>query len=259
MSVMALDDVIIDVLKFTYRKELDTMQLANRRCNAIILDKMVLLCLRQLRSAKLVRDPGSKEFTLGLDEVGATKKHRFPLDVSVEAVATAALLNACRSSKLERLELYGVRDSAPLDTAFFGSMAQYAPAIVLNTLYTGSSKVAACVPHDSVLQALSAFAELDSVKIGMTLGNSGLMLCLVRSCFKMGINFDGDHRDYRGHYRAVTFDQSDDGALVKESLMEFCFRECDDRFATRDRSLTACAPTLQRGFLRLWIAVCDHD
>ncbi|KAH7721229.1 hypothetical protein AAVH_11326 [Aphelenchoides avenae] len=240
VSVLAVDDVIIDVLKCTSRKELDMLQLVSQRFNAIILSKMVLLCLRQLRRAKLVHHPLGKNFSLVFDEdesFRVTKNHRFPVGIDDETIATTALLNACRSSKLECLELYCVRDTVPLDTAFFDNLAQCAPAILLKTFCNGSRKVAARVPHDSVLQALKAFAELGSVKITTAMKNP---------CPS-----------------AVCFDKSDEGAVVKNTLMEFCFGECDDQYATRDRSLRAQAPTLERDFLKEWIeraeiVTCRH-
>ncbi|KAH7718488.1 hypothetical protein AAVH_14083 [Aphelenchoides avenae] len=247
ISVLAVSDTIIDVFQFLRRKELDTLQLLCKRFNAIVVKKLTMVCLRLLWSAKLSHSGVQRQFVLLMGEVGAKKLTRLPTGVDDEPAATTLLLNACRSSRVESLELYG---TGALSVEFFDSLALSAPTISLKDLRFGNRTVPDDIPHDRVLRALRSFAELKRAMIVADRKDAILQNCLIRTCFKIGVSLVSNVPVPRD----VTFGKCDI-AVVEEALLEFSFGVCDDQYAMRERSLYVCfyKKTLKNDFLQRWI------
>ncbi|KAH7698609.1 hypothetical protein AAVH_34295 [Aphelenchoides avenae] len=80
-TVLALNDLVFDVFIFLGRKELDMLQVVNRRFNDVIDSKMTLVCLRHLVCAEIVPSVEEQQFLLGFEESGTKKTSRFPTGV----------------------------------------------------------------------------------------------------------------------------------------------------------------------------------
>ncbi|KAH7719090.1 hypothetical protein AAVH_13419 [Aphelenchoides avenae] len=235
-SVLAVSDLILDVFLFVRRKELDTLRIVSIRFNAVIETKMSMVCLRLLKSAKIQHGKGG--FVLHMEEVGVRKKTRLPTLVKDEAASTTLLLNACQSSRIECFELYG---TTPLTAVFFDCLELHAPTIFLKEFCMGNRPLSGGLPHDRVLQALQAFAELSRAIISGK--DINLLNCLLRTCFKAGVDLDP-------HY--IVLDEYCD--TVENALLEFCFGACDERYTMRKRSLRVqFNRSLKDDFLQRWI------
>ncbi|KAH7721309.1 hypothetical protein AAVH_11163 [Aphelenchoides avenae] len=242
-SVLAISDVIIDVFQFVRRQELDTLQIVSRRFNAIIEKKMGLVCLRMLISAKVSRCSAENQFVLNIDEVGAKKKIRLATGIDHEAAATTLLLDACQSSRVDSLELYG---TTPMSGDFFDSLALRAPNIFVKDFSMGRRTLSDAVSNNDLLRVLQAFAELKVVKSGAR-KDANLQRCLVRTCFKAAVDL-----------RLCELDKKCDTTIVEDALFEFCFGECDEQYATRDRHLQLeVLKSPKSDFLQRWIEKAD--
>ncbi|KAH7707529.1 hypothetical protein AAVH_25228 [Aphelenchoides avenae] len=228
--LIQINDVIIDVFQFLRRRELDTLQVVSRRFDAIVQNNMSLVCLRQLKSAEMLRS-GAK-FVLVMEKVGAKRKTRLRTGVIDEAAATMALLNACQSSRIERLELYG---TTPLSGRFFDSLALCAPSIFLNHFCIGSRTLADGVADDKVLRALQTFAGLERVT-SEAWKDLKLQYCLMRCCFKASASLEVRlHESLFDEYKC-------DPTAVENALLELCFGTCDEQYAKRERRLEISFP-----------------
>ncbi|KAH7705446.1 hypothetical protein AAVH_27347 [Aphelenchoides avenae] len=230
----------------------------SKRFNAIIVKKLTMVCLRLLSCAKMSRSGAQRHFVLLMGVVGTKKLTRLSTGVNDEPAATTLLLNACRSSRVESLELYGM---AALGVDFFDALALSAPTIFLKNFGFGNRILPDDVPHDSVLRALRSFAELKTTTISpasVELPHSHLQICLIRSCFKIGVSLVTDPL---GDFMALG---TSDTAAVEDALLEYCFGVCDEQYATRDRSLHLIRQSLNKDFLRRWIeraevTDCRHE
>lgn len=235
------------------RQELDVLQIVNRRFSAIVEKKLTLVCLRQLKSAKISRCSVQRQFVLVVEEVGAEKKNRLPTGVDNERAATGALLKACQSSRVDSLELYG---KTPLSVDFIDSLAILAPTIFVKDFCLGKRTLDENVELEEVLRALQAFAGLKTVKgdAGIhPLDNSNekkekevanLQDCLIRACFKAGVT--------------LVFGELglNNNVIVENALIEYCLGACDEQYAERDRFLSVeFLEPLKRDFLQRWIEV----
>ncbi|KAH7709214.1 hypothetical protein AAVH_23504 [Aphelenchoides avenae] len=241
--LIQVNDVVIDVFTCLSRKELDTLQIASRRFNAVVQNNMSLVCLRLLKSAEMLRS-GSK-FVLIMKEVGAMKKTHLCTGITDEATATTLLLNACQSSRVQRLALYG---TTPMSEHFFDSLALCARSVFLRDFCIGSRTLADGVADDAVLRALLTFAGLDRVTSDAWI-DLQLQYCLMRTCFKAGSSLAVDlHPSLFDLYKC-------DLTALENALMEFCFSTCDEQYATRQRLLCISFPERMESddFLRRWI------
>ncbi|KAH7709221.1 hypothetical protein AAVH_23511 [Aphelenchoides avenae] len=242
-SVVAISDLIIDVFQFLRRKELDRLQIVSRRFNAIIETKMTMVCLRLLKSAKILRSSAQRQFMLVMDEVGSKKMTRLPTGVNDEAAANTLLVNACKTSRLGSLELYG---TTPMDVDFFDALVLCAPTILLKDFCVGNRTLSGAVSLDIVLGVLRKFAELKWTTTG-TMQDAHLQNCLIRTCFKASVTLRSHRNDDGG--LAIG-----DTALVENALMEFCFGACDEKYATRGRYLQLNFQTTpKKDFMQRWI------
>ncbi|KAH7709219.1 hypothetical protein AAVH_23509 [Aphelenchoides avenae] len=212
----------MDVLQFLPRKELDTLQIVSVRFNAIIEEKLRLVCLRQLKSAKILRSSVQRQFMLIMDEVGSKKMTRLPTGVDDETAANTLLVNACKSSRLESLELYG---TTPMSVDFFDALALSAPTIFVDELSMRNRSLSDDVADDHILGMLQTFAELNTLRT-----NAGkdvnLLECLIRTCFKVGVKLVSN---------GLVLLKKGDTAVVESALLEFSFGACDKQYAMRDR------------------------
>ncbi|KAH7709216.1 hypothetical protein AAVH_23506 [Aphelenchoides avenae] len=197
-SVLAISDVIIDVFQCLRRRDLDMLQIVSVHFNAIVEKKMALV-------------------------VGAGQT-RLRTSVDDEAVAMTFLLNACRSSSVDSLGLFG---TTPMGGQFFDALALSAPSIFLNEFRMGNRDLADGVAHDKVLRALHAFAELGTVTT-RTCEGVELQVCLIRTSFRAGVALVTD---------GLSLNKKFDIAIVENALLEFCFGGCDEQYAKRDRFL----------------------
>lgn len=237
--------MIIDVFHFLRRQELDRLQIVNLRFNMIVEKKLTLVCLRLLKSAKMARCSAENQFVLIMDEVGAKKKTLLPTGVDDGAVATAILLNACQSSRVGSLELYG---TTPMSVEFFDSLALRALTIFVDDLRTGKRSLSAGVADDSVLRVLQSFGELKTVT-SEARQDVNLQYCLMRCCFKAGASL-------AVLLRPSEFDNICDPTAVEDALLEFCFDTCDEQYATRERRLKISLwEPPESDFLQRWIEV----
>ncbi|KAH7678360.1 hypothetical protein AAVH_41741, partial [Aphelenchoides avenae] len=249
-SVLAISDVILDVFQCLRRQELDTLQIVSVHFNAIIEKKLTLVCLRMLVSAKL--SPSNNLFELVIHEVGAKETTHFPTGVDDDVAATALLLKACQSSRVDELALYETMRSRD---KFFDFLALRAPTIFVTEFYMRSRPLSGDVADGKVLRALQAFAELRMVQAEM--GTEPKLLgCLIRTCFKAGA---------RLIMGGPVFIKECDAIIVEDSLLEFCFGACDEQHEERRRFLTLnFKKTLKSDFLQRWIeraesTDCRHD
>ncbi|KAH7709215.1 hypothetical protein AAVH_23505 [Aphelenchoides avenae] len=220
--VLAISDVIIDVFQFVRRQELDTLQIVSRRFNAVVEKKLTLVCLRQLKSAKVSRCSAENQFVLLMAEVDAKKMTRLLTGVDDEAAATTLLLNACQSSRVDSLELYG---TTPMSGDFFDSLALRAQTIFVKDFCMGRRTLSDAVSNDDVLRVLQAFAEVRVVESDAR-KDANLQSCLIRTCYKAGVDL-----------HLCELDKKCDTTMLEDALLEFCFGECDEQYATRDRYL----------------------
>lgn len=232
---------------------------------------MATVCLRLLKSAKIERRWAENQLVLIMDQVGTTRLTRFPTGSLDETAVTALLLDACRSSRLDCLQLYG---TTPMGGELFDSLELRAPSIFLKNFCMGCRTLADGVPHDKVLQALQMFAELETATIGTAAKENNLQSCLIRTCFKVGVSIQprtnrSDSRPTRWVTAAPprpvphvqVLDKKCDNRDVENALMEFCFGACDERYATRERFLRMeLSKSMKKDFLRRWIEVrcCYH-
>lgn len=231
---------------FVSRQELDTLQIVSVRFNVIVEQKMTLVCLRQLRSATISRSSEEKQFMLVVHEVSAKEKNHFLTGVDDETAATMLLFNACRSSSLDCLKLSG---TTPLSAQLFDSLKLVAPSIVLKKFCIGSRVLPNNFGHDKVLHTLQAFGGLRTTIIGTSGNYTNLLDCLIRTCFKAGSALM-----LQGH----VLDKEFDTTIFEDALLEFCFGACDERYATRERSLyLKFHKSLQSDFLQRWIEVSN--
>lgn len=232
------------MFEFVRREELDALQIVTRLFSAIIEDKMKLKCLRRLNSAKIERSKADNQFMLVMDEFGANKNTRLPTSVDNEAAAMTLLLDACRSSCLHTLYLYG---TTPISEHFLDSLEQRAPTIFLNTFYMGNRILAEGVTHHKVLRVLKAFAELKTTIVNTAWKYTNLQDCLIRNGFKAGVSLLSS---------GPILDKTLDTAIVEEAFLEFSFGACDERYAARERVLRmSFHKSLRSDFLRRWIQV----
>ncbi|KAH7707534.1 hypothetical protein AAVH_25233 [Aphelenchoides avenae] len=250
--LILINDVVIDVFNCLSRKDLDTLQNVSRRFSAMVANNMTLVCLRLLMSASMSRSGDKRQFVLIMDEVGAKKKTRLPTGVDDEAAATALLLNACRSSRVYNLELYG---TTPMSVDFFDFVVRRVPTIFLKKFCIGKRTLSSGVPNDKVLEALQAFAELNAV-ITEAGKDVNLLGCLIRTCFKAGVTLISDG--------LISCKQSDT-AIVENALLEFCFGACDEKYAEEGRFMRVeFSKPLKSDFVQRWIeqaeiADCRHQ
>ncbi|KAH7707532.1 hypothetical protein AAVH_25231 [Aphelenchoides avenae] len=240
-SVLAINEVIIDVFQFVRRQDLDTLQIVNRCFRAIVEKQLATVCLRLLKSVKISRKRAKRQFVLMCDEVGAKKLTRLPTGVHDMAAATTFLLDACQSSRLDSLPLYGM---TYVNGHFFDSIALRAPTIFLKELRIGKRTFANGLPHDKVLRALQAFGKLETVKIEAA-NYAVLHDCLIRTCFKAGVRLVSD---------GLVLDKKSEGVIAEKALLDFCFGACDEQYAMRDRFLSIeVSKSLKSDFLQRWI------
>ncbi|KAH7706938.1 hypothetical protein AAVH_25834 [Aphelenchoides avenae] len=245
VSALAISDVVIDVFQFLRRRDLDTLQIVSRRFNAIVKTKVLtLVCLRMLISAKILWRSVDNQFVLIMDEVGAKELTLLPTGIDDEAAATTLFLNACQSSRVGSVELYG---TTPMDVDFFDALMLRAPTIFLKKFYTAERTLSNGIADDNVLRMLQSFAELKTVEI-WTGEDSNLDNCLVRTCFKAGVSLATQRR-----FSQIEFDDACDVAVIEDAMLEFSFGACDEQYATRKRNLLVEVNTLDNGFLQRWI------
>lgn len=245
------------MFQFVGRKEPDTLQIVSVRFNAIVEKKLALVCLRQLEFASMSRCSAQRQFVLIMREVGAKKMTRLPTGVDNEGAATNALVNACRSSSVDSLQLYG---KIPMNKDFFDSLALCAPSIFVKNFCLGKRTLDEGVEHEDVLRALQTFAELKAVttEVGMhprdkrnenkEREKANLQGCLIRTCFKEGVTLVRDELLLNIN------------VVVESALKEFCFGACDERYAERDRFLSVeLSESPKSDFLQRWIEVSSRD
>ncbi|KAH7707531.1 hypothetical protein AAVH_25230 [Aphelenchoides avenae] len=244
-SILAVSDLIVDAFQFLCRQDLDMLQIVSRRFNAIVEKKLTLVCLRMLLSAKISRSTARRQFVLIMDEVDAEEETRIPTGVDDETAATTLLLNACQSSRMESLRLYG---TTPMSVDFFDSLALSAPTIFVEEFCIGKRTLADGVGDDELLRALQAFAELNTVKSEAE-EDVNLQVRLVRTCFKAGIYL------WSG---GLVFGKKCETTIVENALLEFCFGACDEQYKERARYLSMELSTpLKSDFLQQWIEMAE--
>lgn len=208
---------------------------------------MTRACLRQLKSARITESAIRREFVLVIKDVGAKTYSRLGwhyTGVDDEASATGLLLNACQSSRLEELQLYG---STPMSVDFFESLALLAPTMFIKHFQLGKRGLADDVADARVLRALQSFAELKTIDFSHKI--FGLQRCLLRNGFKAGVPLNRSLQ-FIGSY-------TDD---VQDALLEFSFAACDEQYAERERSLKVERfGSRKNNFLQRWIEVNDVD
>lgn len=235
--------MIIDVFQFLRRQDLDTLQIVSVRLNAIIKSKLTLVCLRHLKSAKMLRSGAN--FVLLMDEIGAKKTACLPTGVDDEAAATTLLLDACQSSRVDSLELYG---TTPMSGRFFNTLALRAQTIFADELCTGKRTLSSNISDAKLLRMLQSFAELKTFRSKAS-KDVNLQYCLMRCCFKVGVSLTVG-------LRPSEFDKICDPTAVEDALLEFCFDTCDEQYATRERRLSISLwEPLESDFLQRWIEV----
>lgn len=168
-----------------------------------------------------------------------------PTGESDECEAFAQLLDRCRSSYVECLEMYG---RTPIQTAHLDALARYASLIRLETLRLGGRSLSK-VTHQSVLRALGAFAELKSVGIVPEHCEPDMLNFLVRC----GHIFDPVFYK-KSNYGFLTWNWLD-VCLEEATLLQFSFGASEERYASRERHLKARICSLSSLFLKRWIEV----
>ncbi|KAH7721308.1 hypothetical protein AAVH_11162 [Aphelenchoides avenae] len=128
---------------------------------------------------------------------------------------------------------------------FLDSLALCAPSIFLKDFCLGTRNLADGVEHAKVLQALQAFAQLETVKSGKCAGVE-LQACLIRTCFKTGVTLVTE---------GLSLYKRFDAAIAENALMEFSFGGCDEQHAERDRFLCRAEVTDCRHKLTLDISI----
>lgn len=240
-------DALLDVFAFLSRSELDTLQLVNASFDVIIEGKMQLICVRRVaRAAMHCRTPG-RVFVLTITLEGARKEIRFSTGVIDECAAFVQLLSACRSSRVELLEMYG---DTPLTEAHVDAVFRHAPYILMGNFRLGARALPESVSNDSFLQILDSFAEMRKVDIAPDFYTAEMQRFLVRRGFMFQVGFCAK---FRGSYDILRWEPK--CSVDDETLLHFSFAECDGRWATRWRRLSLSSSDLTPDFLQRWIKV----
>ncbi|KAH7712196.1 VAP1 protein [Aphelenchoides avenae] len=238
-------DALLDVFAFLSRSELDTLQLVNASFDVIIEGKMQLICVRRVaRAAMHCRTPG-RVFVLTITLEGARKEIRFSTGVIDECAAFVQLLSACRSSRVELLEMYG---DTPLTEAHVDAVFRHAPYILMGNFRLGARALPESVSNDSFLQILDSFAEMRKVDIAPDFYTAEMQRFLVRRGFMFQVGFCAK---FRGSYDILRWEPK--CSVDDETLLHFSFAECDGRWATRWRRLSLSSSDLTPDFLQRWI------